>query len=146
MKYIVLTWVWPPRGNGWQNGVWVTYKAETQGNEAWSFVPVSISPRSDASTYLNYSGGGYCCSGIRKGVVDTSPHLNQCGGNHTESAWPLINKESHCYFHVHVFACADYVMTHVSSHLYSWGTWPPNLNYYYKLLGWYIIHHPCSCN
>jgi len=46
MKYIVLTWV-DPWGNSQQNGIFITSKDEMQGNKAWSFVPVSISPRSD---------------------------------------------------------------------------------------------------
>ena len=84
-----------------------------------------------------------------RGVVDTPPHSNQCGGNHIESAWPLINKESHCYIHVHVFAHADYVTddtsvitSHCTLQLRDMAPQPKLLWF----IGWYIIHHPCSCN
>jgi len=144
---MLLTWVTP-------QGKWLTrwhrhclqeWNAEEQSIELCSCQPTT---KNQQSTYLDYSRGS-CHAGVRRGVVDTPPHLNPCGGNHIKSAWPLINKESHCYFHMHVFACADYVTddTHiVASHCtLQLRDTTPQLKLLW-FIGWYIIHHPCSCN
>jgi len=94
---------WPPGETADKYSIGTTYK-----DEIMSFIPVNI--------YLLGNGvltwitpGDTVTLDYARGVVDTPLHLTPCGGNHTESVWPLINKESHCYFHMHVFACADYV-------------------------------------
>jgi len=54
------------------------------GNKAWSFVPVSILPGlNGVLTWM--SPGDTVALEYARGVVDTPPHSNRCGGNHIES-------------------------------------------------------------
>jgi len=96
----VLTWVhpqgtWPTR--------WHRYYLQEWNMGEWSMELCSCQCTSEIwwGTYLDYSRG-YHHAGVRRGVVNTPPHSIWCGGNHIESTWPLINKESYCYIHMHV--------------------------------------------
>ena len=139
MKYIVLTWVNQGTSPAKQHRHFLQERMKRGGmKHKASFL----------SAY--YQGSMGYLPGLLQGIPLW--RSTQGGGWHTpslESMWPLINKELCCYFHMHVFACADYVTddTHiVASHCtLQLRDTAPQLKLLW-FIGWYIIHHPCSCN